>query len=128
MDLGLAGRTALVTGASRGIGKAIALKLAEEGCGLHLAARDPAILDQARSEIGSKANVPITLHCFDLMESGAPEKLAGLCADVDILINNAGSTPTGPIEEASEERWREGLELKVIATVLLTRALYLHMC
>lgn len=128
MDLGLGGRAALVTGASRGIGRAIALKLAEEGCGLHLAARSKETLEEAQAEIGRKANVPVSLHALDLMESGAPEKLAGLCAEVDILVNNAGATPTGPIEEASEEKWREGLELKVIATVLLTRAVYLRMC
>lgn len=128
MDLGLAGRLALVTGASRGIGRAIAVRLAEEGCGLHLTARSRETLEDARDEVMRKANVPITLHPLDLLQSGVPEKLAGLCAGVDILINNAGATPTGPIEEASEDKWREGLELKVIATVLLTRALYLRMC
>ncbi len=128
MDLGLAGRVALVTGASRGIGRAIALRLAEEGCGLHLTARSRDTLEDVRDEVSRKANVPITLHPLDLLESGVPEKLAGLCASADILVNNAGATPTGPIEEASEDKWREGLELKVIATVLLTRALYLRMC
>jgi NAD(P)-dependent dehydrogenase (short-subunit alcohol dehydrogenase family) len=128
MDLGLAGRSALVTGASRGIGRAIALKLAQEGCAVHLTARNVEVLGEARDEIGRTANVPISIHALDLMKSGAPETLASRCAEVDILINNAGATPTGPIEEASEQRWREGLELKVIATVLLTRALYLAMC
>jgi NAD(P)-dependent dehydrogenase (short-subunit alcohol dehydrogenase family) len=128
MDLALQGRTALVTGGSRGIGKAIALKLASEGCGLHLSARDAGTLERTRDEIRCAHNVSVTIHPLDLMASGAPEQLGELCADADILINNAGATPTGPIEEATEAKWREGLELKVIATVLLTRAMYRAMC
>ena len=61
------------------------------------------------------------------MQAGSVAALAERFGDADILINNAGATPTGPIEEATEDKWREGLELKVIATALLTRELYLRM-
>lgn len=127
MELELSGRTALITGGSMGIGKAIARKLALEGCNLHLSARDAAKLEDARREIRRVANVAVEIHPVDLRESGAPARLGAACGDADILINNAGATPTGPIEEATEEKWREGLELKVIATALLTREFYLRM-
>ena len=127
MELELSGKTALVTGGSIGIGKAIALKLAQEGCHLHLSARDGAKLEVARSEIRRTANVSVEIHSLDLRDAGAPARLAAACANADILINNAGATPTGPIEEATEDKWREGMELKVIATALLTRDFYLRM-
>ncbi len=128
MDLGLRGLTALVTGGSRGIGRAVATKLAAEGCGLHLTARSEADLKRAQSELRGSANVDVTIHPLDLMADGAPARLAALCADADILVNNAGATPTGPIEQTTEAAWREGLDLKVLATVLLTKEMYARMC
>src|SRR5579871_4592206 len=128
MDLGLDGSSALVTGGSRGIGKAIALRLAAEGCRLHLTARSETDLKAAQAELRRVANVEVVTHALDLMSEGAPARLAELCGDVDILINNAGATPTGPIEQTTEAQWREGLELKVLATVLLTKEMYRRMC
>ncbi len=116
LNLELRGKRALVTGASRGIGRAIALRLAEEGCNLYLSARSATALAAVRDEIRARHAVEIGIHPCDMMAKGAPTALAAACADADILINNAGATPTGPIEDATEEKWREGLELKVIAT------------
>ena len=127
MELGLAGKTALVTGGSKGIGLATALAFAREGCGLHLAARSADALEAARERIRSLANVAVEIHPLDLAKPDNVERLAASCRGVDILINNAGATPTGPIEDATDALWREGLDLKVIATVNLTRALYLAM-
>jgi len=124
LELGLAGRTALVTGASKGIGRAIARRFAAEGCNLHLTARQVGDLEATRDEIRAKSNVAVDIHPLDLMAPSAPGSLASACAGADIVINNAGATPTGPIEEATEAKWREGLELKVLATALLTREFY----
>lgn len=128
MNLELQGKRALVTGASKGIGKAIAMRLAEEGCNLHLTARNATELAQLREAILENHKVEVAIHACDMMAKGAVAQLAEECADSDILINNAGATPTGPIEDATEAKWREGLELKVIATAMLTRELYVRMC
>ena len=127
MNLDLQGQRALITGATKGIGRAVALRLAEEGCQLYLTARGPADLAALRDEIRLGFPVAVGIHACDLMHKGAVVALAAAFPDTDILINNAGATPTGPIEEATEEKWREGLELKVIATALLTREIYAHM-
>ena len=66
MDLGLSGKRVLITGASKGIGRAIAEVLAEEGCSLHLASRTEADLVQARDEINEKYGVQVTIHPLDL--------------------------------------------------------------
>lgn len=128
MDLALRGNVALVTGASRGIGQAVALQLAREGCALHLTGRDAPALEQTRDAALALGAQAAAVHVLDLALSGAPARLSGMCGALDILINNAGATPTGPIETATEALWREGLDLKVLATVLLTRAVYAGMC
>ena len=69
MDLNLHGRTALITGASKGIGRAIAAVLAEEGCNLILVSRTAADLEAARNEIAASHNVNVVTHALDLSES-----------------------------------------------------------
>ena len=127
MEFGLAGKTALITGGSKGIGFATALGLAREGCAVHLAARSAPDLEAARARIRGIANVTVEIHALDLALPDNVDRLAAACRDVDILINNAGAVPTGPIEDATDARWREGFDLKVFATVNLTRQLYAAM-
>jgi NAD(P)-dependent dehydrogenase (short-subunit alcohol dehydrogenase family) len=128
MELALAGRSVLVTGASRGIGKAAALAFAAEGCEVHLAGRSVPDLEAAAEQVRNTSGRPVHVHAGDLMQPGEVDRLARACRDVDILVNNAGATPTGPIESVTEAQWREGLELKVLSTVLLTGAIYRSMC
>jgi hypothetical protein len=128
MDLELKGQTALVTGASRGIGLAIAEGLAREGCHLHLAARTAADLDAARTRILETGKVKVTCHALDLAASGTMAQLARDCSDVDILINNAGSIPSGHLLDIDEARWRQSWELKVFGYINLTREIYRRMC
>src|SRR5438309_1387403 len=87
MDLQLTGRTALVTGASRGIGRAIAHELANEGCHLHLASRSAADLEKVRAEIAQKHRVQIQCHALDLGESRNIATLVERAGAVDILVN-----------------------------------------
>lgn len=124
MDMGLAGRTALITGGSKGIGFAIAAMLAEEGCRLHLVARQQADLEAARDKLLSLAKVDVRILAMDLAERGSAAGLAARVPHVDILVNNAGSIPRGTLEEIGEERWREAWDLKVFGYINLTREYY----
>ena len=127
MDLHLDGKTALITGGSKGIGLAIAEVLAEEGCSLHLASRTAADLEHARDLISRRFNVPIEIHATDLSDGAARQKLADEIGDVDILINNAGAIPGGGIDDVDEARWRESWELKVWGYIHFTRIYYARM-
>jgi len=121
MDLKLAGRTALVTGASKGIGLAIAQWFAREGCHLRLAARSKDLLEREAAEIRKSAKVEVQVFALDLSQDAGRGKLIQACPEVDILINNAGDIPAGPIEEVDDAAWRAGWDLKVFGYVALTR-------
>lgn len=127
MDLGLQGRVALVTGGSKGIGLAIAKRLAAEGCALHLVSRTQADLKVAREEIAARHGVPVTVHVADMEERGCAEALGAKCGDLDILVNNAGATPRGALDELDEERWRKAFDLKVFGYINLSRVFYARM-
>ena len=117
-----------MTGSSRGIGRAAAEAFAAAGCALHLAARSVEDLKHAADALRASYQVSVTTHPGDLRQLADVIALADACRGVDILVNNAGATPTGPIESVTDADWREGLDLKVIATVNLTRELYMAMC
>ena len=127
MDLKLNGRTALITGASKGIGRAIAKVLAEEGCNLILVSRTAADLDAARKEIAARHNVSIVTHALDLAVSESVDRLAKEHGGIDILVNNAGAIPGGRLAEVDEKRWRESWDLKVYGYINMTRAFYAAM-
>ena len=127
MDLGISGKTALITGASKGIGLAVARSLAAEGCNLRLNARSAQDLEAACADIRDRYDVEATAHPLDIAVPKNVTALVGSSPDVDILINNAGAVPGGPIEEATDDKWREGFDLKVFGTVNLTREIYLQM-
>ena len=128
MELGLKGRTALVTGGSRGIGFGTARVLAAEGCHLHLASRSAADLDAARRTITEVHKVDVTCHAMDLSSSANVLALARTCSDVDILVNNAGAIPHGSMTAVDDQTWRAAWDLKVFGFVNLTRELYRNMC
>ncbi len=127
MDLGLKGRTALVTGGSKGIGRAVAELLAQEGVNLHLAARGQETLDATAAQLRAQYGVTVVTHTVDLAARGAPDALGEACAGVDILVNNAGAIPTGGIAEVNADAWRTGWDLKVFGTIDLTRKVYAAM-
>ncbi len=127
MDLHLAGRWALVTGASQGIGEGLAEAFAEEGVNLHLVARNEQRLRDVQKRLVEGCGVAVEVHPGDLTVPGAIGKLAVVVGDVDILVNNAGSIPGGNLESIDEAEWREGWELKVLGYINLTRAIYPRM-
>jgi 3-oxoacyl-[acyl-carrier protein] reductase len=120
MDLDIKGRTALITGGSKGIGLACARRFAAEGCNVHLAARSAEALAAAKASL-DPLGVKVTVHAVDLRDSGAVKKLAAECAHADILVNNAGDIPGGSVFDIDEEKWRHAWNLKVFGYVNLTR-------
>ncbi len=126
MDLSLEGKTALVTGASQGLGRAIAHALAAEGVRLAIVARRRALLEELAAEIGGAGGDTPVLIVADLLADAAPatvatEALAAL-GSVDILINSAGGSRKLPID-AGEDRWTEGITLNFTRLRQLTHAL-----
>ena len=127
MELGLAGKTVLITGASKGIGLACALEFAREGCDVHLVSRDQGRLDAARERVRAVRDVKVALHAADLRDSATVKRIAAECAAADILVNNAGDIPGGPIGDIDEARWRHAWDLKVFGYVNMTREMIGHM-
>jgi NAD(P)-dependent dehydrogenase (short-subunit alcohol dehydrogenase family) len=113
MELNLKGKRALVTGASKGIGRACMEMLAAEGC---------TVLGISRS-IGL---TPAT-KAVDLSLRGAAEEVAAWAGDLDILVNNAGAIPGGDLLKVDEDTWRKAWDLKVFGYINLTRAVYAKM-
>jgi len=117
MDLKLTGRTALITGGSRGIGFGIAQSLAAEGCNIHLTSRNAADLDTARGKLLAAHKINVTCHALDLGVSENARKLSQACRNVDILVNNAGAIPQGTLTGLEEKAWRESWDLKVFGFI-----------
>ena len=128
MDLHLRGKRVLITGASKGIGQAIAETLAAEGCNLHLAARNETALQELAARITRERGVRVKIHPCDLGQTGEVEALGRDCADVDILVNNAGDIPPGTLEQIDGETWRKAWDVKVFGYVDLARIIYPRMC
>jgi len=121
MDLKLNGKTALVTGASAGIGKAIARALAGEGVDVALCARRKEPLEAAAAEIARETDRKIVPIAADLTKPKDAETFVraahAALGRIDILVNNAGSSPGGVIEFLSEEHWAQSLQLKFMGYV-----------
>ena len=124
MELNLRGKTALITGASKGIGRASAEVLAEEGVNVILVSRTQADLDAARGSIASRHNVRAEVHAFDISDSANVDRLAALHPDIDILVNNAGAIHAGNLQDIDEARWREAWDLKVYGYINMCRRFY----
>ena len=127
MNLHLTGKSALITGASKGIGRMTAIVFASEGCDLHLAARSADELEKLRDEILATNKVKVTLHPGDLSNTKSMVALADAAGDIDILVNNAGDIPAGTVEALSDEEWRRGFDLKVFGYINLTREVLARM-
>jgi hypothetical protein len=124
MQLELAGRRALITGGSRGIGRATALVLAEEGVDLVLVARDGPMLADAAAAVRARRQVGVVTIAADLSVEDAVLRVAAEAGAIDILVNNAGAIPHGPLGRIDDATWRRAWDLKVFGFVSLCRAVY----
>ena len=128
MDLELRGKKVLITCASKGIGLAFAHAFAAEGARVQIASRSENLLKQASDDIRQKHKTEVAIHTIDLGLTKNAVALGKTCGDVDVLVNNAGAIPQGSLTQLSDEKWREGWELKVFGFFNLTREIYKRMC
>ena len=124
MDLNLKNKIALITGASKGIGSAIAETFAAEGVNLYLTARNNKQLEMLKIELQKKYSVEVKTIPLDLTEANSQKLLFENCKDITILINNAGDIPSGSLFDIDEDSWRRGWELKVFGYINLCRGFY----
>jgi 3-oxoacyl-[acyl-carrier protein] reductase len=124
MNLGLVGRVALVTAASKGLGRAIAEELAQEGATVAMCARGEAALKEAAGSVASRGNQVLPI----IGDVSIPEDVERIVGDtiarfgrVDILVNNAGGPPSGPFESLTSEQWDAAIRLTLLSAVNLTR-------
>jgi 3-oxoacyl-[acyl-carrier protein] reductase len=127
MDLGLSGRVALVTAASRGMGLASAKALVAEGASLVICAREPQRLEEAAGEIRAVATqgAQVVSLPLDVSASDAPTKLVGLARDrfgrLDVLVMNAGGPPPGGFARVGDADWERAFHLTLMSAVRLIR-------
>jgi 3-oxoacyl-[acyl-carrier protein] reductase len=132
VDLGLQGSAVLVTGASKGIGRACAQLLAEEGSDVVINARSPEPLEQAAKELSDATGAKVVGIAGDMadpddVERVVAEAIEALGGKLDVLVTCAGSSPGGLIEELTEEHWRVSLGLKFMGYVRSCKAVLPHM-
>ena len=124
----LVGKVALITGGSRGIGRAIAGELARRGADLLLVARTTADLELAVREIGAETGRRVAVSAADLRRpegvAAAVQALDDAFGRLDILVNNAGATRPGDFLELGDDAWEDGFALKFYGAVRLSRALW----
>lgn len=127
MDLGLSDRVAIVTGASRGLGRAIALALVAEGCRVLAAARSVSELDRLRAQVPERIAVA---EC-DMLDRDAvallPELAIAAFGGLDVVVNNAGVAPAAGFLEEGAEAWDRTFEVNVTAPAILARAAGRHL-
>jgi len=124
MDLKLAGKTALITGGSKGIGRATAEIFAAEGCNVIIVSRSAESLAEAKQAIARASNVRVDTVSADLSDSKNVDRLAGEFPHIDILVNNAGAIPGGTLLKVDESTWRKAWDLKVFGYINMCRAFY----
>ncbi len=125
MDLGIAGRVALVAASSRGLGRAVATELGKEGTRLILCARNKSGLKDAQKSIERETNASVLTVPVDLSEDGAAASVvrAGMEAfgQIDILVTNAGGPPAGLFEQHDMDAWDAAIRLNLRSAIALTQ-------
>ena len=131
MDTGLKDKAALVGGASRGIGRAIALALAGEGASVALCARNQETLDKARDEIRNETGATVLSLICDMSRQEDIKAAVAAAADafgrLDIVVNNAGGPPTGAFDALDDSYWQHAIDQNLLSAVRTTREALPHL-
>jgi 3-oxoacyl-[acyl-carrier protein] reductase len=126
MDVRMDGRNAIITGGSRGLGRAMAMRFAESGANVAIVARREDVLTETKAEIEAAAPSATVVTCTadvssaDGVESAFNDAISGL-GRIDIVVNNAGTSMARPFEEITDEMWRTDLELKLFGAIRMIR-------
>jgi 3-oxoacyl-[acyl-carrier protein] reductase len=125
MDLGLAGKVAVVGGSSRGIGRAIALALAQEGCSVAICARGQEELEAAAAEIRAQTGAQVLPVVCDMARYDDIQRLVRQTAEafgrIDIVVNNAGGPPLGTFDDFGDAEWQKAVDQNFLSAVRTIR-------
>src|ERR1041385_906677 len=131
MELGLRGRKAIVTGGSKGLGRAIAEELAREGVDLAICARDQGEIERAADELRSAGGRTVFAATCDVRDPEQIHTFITAAADalgaIDILVNNAGRANPGNFETLTDEDWKDDLDVKLFSMTRCTREVLPHL-
>jgi 3-oxoacyl-[acyl-carrier protein] reductase len=131
MDLGLEGKVALVGGASRGLGRAVAEGLAREGCRVGIAARGREALEATAQQIGEATGVEVLPVVCDMARYEDIKRFVAETVErfgrLDIVVNNAGGPPLGTFDDHSEEAWQKALDQNLLSAVRTIRETLPHL-
>jgi 3-oxoacyl-[acyl-carrier protein] reductase len=122
MNLGIAGRTAIVCAASKGLGRACARALAENGVNLVINARTADALQMVADEIAAACKVSVQPVAADITTPEGRSAVLAVCPDPDILVNNAGGPPPGDFRDWDEADWIAAVNANMITAIMLMRA------
>jgi 3-oxoacyl-[acyl-carrier protein] reductase len=131
MDLGLAGKVAIITGGSEGIGRAAAESLGREGASVVICARRPDVLQRAAEDVAENTGAQIVPIVADVSRAADVEHLVQATVErfgrLDILVHNAGKSANGEFEKLTDAAWQEDLDLKLFGAIRAARASIPHM-
>ena len=122
MDLGIKGRTAIVCAASKGLGKGVALALAQEGVNVVITARTKAEIEATAEEIRKATGVKVTAIAGDITTDEGRKQVLAACPNPDILVTNAGGPPPGDFKDFTLDDWRKAVEWNMITPIALIKA------
>ncbi|MDT0684357.1 SDR family oxidoreductase [Roseicyclus sp. F158] len=121
MELGLSGKRALLTGASRGMGRACAMAIAAEGAEITMASRGAEELERAAAEIRQATGATVHTVAADVTTEEGRTKILAACEAPDILLNNAGGAPPGDFRDWGHDEWIGAVELMMLPAILMMR-------
>jgi 3-oxoacyl-[acyl-carrier protein] reductase len=122
MDLGIKGRKAIICASSKGLGKACAMTLAQDGVHVFINGRTEEVLEKTAQEIRDVTEAQVTCVAGDVTTALGREKLLAACPDPDILINNAGGPPAGNFRDWDRETWIKALDANMLTQIELIKA------